>query len=51
MFKLIRLVVFCMIAFVAGVFFERSNQKELCETSGGNWARAGVCAFEVQNDG
>jgi len=44
MFRLIRLVVLCLMAFVAGVFFERNNQMTLCENNGGTWS--GVCAVE-----
>ncbi len=44
MFRLIRLVIFVMVAFVAGVLFERNKQSELCEQSGGQWLRAGFCA-------
>ena len=44
MFRLFRLSVLLLIAFVTGIFFERSHQKELCENSGGQWMRAGFCA-------
>lgn len=44
MFRLIRLVVFVMLAFVAGILFERDNQKALCDQTGGDWAR-GVCTI------
>ena len=44
MFRMIRLVILCLIAFVAGVFFERGCQTDLCEQSGGQWMRAGFCA-------
>jgi len=43
MFRIIRTLVLVMIAFVAGIFFERNNQRELCEESGGTWLRAGFC--------
>ena len=39
----IRLVVLMMLAFAAGVFFERGHQRELCESSGGVWSRTGIC--------
>lgn len=35
-----------MAAFVAGMLTERSHQADLCETSGGQWMRAGFCASE-----
>ena len=38
MFRLIRLAIFVLFAFVAGILFERDNQKTLCEQSGGQWA-------------
>ncbi len=41
--RLIRLSVMLAMAFVAGMFFERSHQMGLCETSGGQWLRAGFC--------
>lgn len=41
---MIRLIILCLIAFVAGVFFERAHQTGLCEKSGGQWMRAGFCA-------
>ncbi len=44
MFRLVRLSVLLLIAFVAGIFFERGNQKDLCGASGGQWVRAGYCA-------
>lgn len=49
MFRLVRLVVFCLLAFVAGVFYERANQKDLCASTGGNWVRAGFCVSEVSD--
>ena len=33
-------------AFVAGMLFERVHQQDLCEKSGGQWMRAGICAVE-----
>lgn len=42
MFRLIRLVVFVMLAFLAGILFERDNQKTICDQAGGTWAR-GLC--------
>lgn len=41
--RLIRLIIFTMLAFVAGMLFERAHQKELCAQSGGQWLRAGYC--------
>lgn len=35
MFRLVRLVVLCMMAFVAGVFYERLNAKEAFDAIGG----------------
>ncbi|MEL7258860.1 MAG: hypothetical protein AAFN80_13595 [Pseudomonadota bacterium] len=42
MFRLIRLVIFTMLAFVAGVFYERLNTSEACEALGGDMA-GGLC--------
>lgn len=44
--RLIRLVFFTGIAFISGILFERSHQKDLCAKSGGQWIRAGFCAGE-----
>ena len=37
MFRLIRLVVFVGIAFVAGILYERFNAPEKCEIRGGKY--------------
>ncbi len=44
MLRLVRLIVLVLVAFVAGVFYERGNSQQKCETSGGQWMRAGFCA-------
>ncbi|MBO9464161.1 hypothetical protein TRP8649_00596 [Pelagimonas phthalicica] len=44
MFRLIRLVIFVLFAFLAGILFERDNQKTLCDQSGGSWAD-GMCSI------
>ncbi|WP_420586219.1 hypothetical protein [Ruegeria sp.] len=41
MFGLIRLPILLMIAFIVGVFFERSNQREACAVRG-DW-QDGLC--------
>ena len=41
MFRLIRLVVFTMVAFVAGVLYERNNTRALCAKTG-SWV-SGFC--------
>ncbi|MFV0410189.1 MAG: hypothetical protein ACK5LJ_10990 [Paracoccus sp. (in: a-proteobacteria)] len=41
--RLFQLVFLLMLAFVAGIFVERSHQINLCEQSGGIWIRAGFC--------
>lgn len=46
MFRLFRLLILLPIAFVAGIFFERAHQKDLCAEVGGQWMRAGFCAGE-----
>lgn len=35
MFGLVRLVIFCLIAFTAGAFFERRSEAERCAEAGG----------------
>lgn len=42
MFGIFRTLILIAVAFVAGVLFERNNQKTLCEETGGIW-RASVC--------
>ena len=41
MFGLLRLPILLLIAFIVGVFFERSNQREACQALG-EW-RDGIC--------
>ncbi|EBA05872.1 hypothetical protein [Sagittula stellata] len=45
MFGLIRLPILLLIAFVAGIFYERAQQEDSCAAMGGNWMRAGLCAL------
>ncbi len=42
MFRLIRFVILCMLAFVAGVFYERKNTADACKAVGGEMV-AGLC--------
>lgn len=42
MFGLIRLPILMLLAFVAGVFFERDQRAETCVAEGGDM-RAGLC--------
>ncbi|MEC3860776.1 hypothetical protein VK792_05725 [Mesobacterium sp. TK19101] len=49
--RLFRLIIFVAIAFVVGMFFERSQQMDRCETAGGVWTRANVCAGAREQDG
>lgn len=42
MFRLIRLVIFVMFAFVAGVFYERAANSERCTANGGTM-EDGLC--------
>ncbi|EEE37535.1 hypothetical protein RKLH11_1371 [Rhodobacteraceae bacterium KLH11] len=48
MFGLLRLPILLMIAFIVGVFFERSNQREACEALG-QWQN-GICVTEGRNE-
>lgn len=43
MFRLLRTAILCVIAFVAGMFYERAQQRDLCAALGGEWIRAGIC--------
>jgi hypothetical protein len=49
LFRPMRLVIFCGVAFVAGVFYERSNQQTSCEALGGIWTASDLCAMEAGN--
>lgn len=42
MFKLFRLITFVLLAFVAGLFYERNQVSERCATLGGDM-NAGLC--------
>ncbi|WP_168193189.1 hypothetical protein [Rhodophyticola sp. CCM32] len=44
MFRLIRLAFLLIVAFVAGMVFERQYQQDRCDNSGGTWMRTGFCA-------
>ena len=46
MFRLLRTLFFCGVAFLAGMLSERSHQHDLCEERGGEWQRAGYCLGE-----
>ena len=48
MFGLLRLPILLAIAFIVGVFFERSNQREACEGVG-QW-RGGLCVTDGRNE-
>lgn len=43
LFRLIRLAILLMLAFAAGMLFERGQQMRLCEDTGGVWGQAGIC--------
>lgn len=45
MFRLIRLVIFTLFAFLAGVFYERLNAKEACVAAGGEPGN-GLCILQ-----
>ncbi len=49
MFRLIRLLMFTAIAFLVGLFYERSQQMERCKLAGGKLVQ-GICKG-VPNDG
>ena len=48
MFGLLRLPILLLIAFIVGVFFEHSNQREACQALG-KW-RDGLCVMGGPND-
>ncbi|MGV6802910.1 MAG: hypothetical protein ACWA49_01800 [Ruegeria sp.] len=49
MFGLIRLPILLLIAFIVGVFFERSNQREACAEIG-VWKNGTCVTSEVPNE-
>lgn len=49
MFGLIRLVILCAVAFVAGVFFERNNFRSECAKVG-DWQQGFCYNAEIPND-
>ncbi|MFK7940245.1 MAG: hypothetical protein AB8B82_12760 [Roseovarius sp.] len=49
LFRPIRMIMLCGVAFVAGVFYERSNQHTSCTALGGVWTTADLCAMEAQD--
>lgn len=44
--RLFLTLILCGVSYVAGMLSERANQSDLCETSGGQWMRAGFCVNE-----
>ncbi|MDJ0822384.1 MAG: hypothetical protein QNJ09_11330 [Paracoccaceae bacterium] len=46
MFRLFRAPVLILLAFAAGILFERFTQSDRCAKNGGQWDSAGYCAFE-----
>ncbi len=42
MFRLARLIILCLIAFIAGVFFERQAQADKCLAAGGS-LKGSIC--------
>lgn len=50
MFRLLRLVLFTVLAFVAGVLFERSNVKGLCATADGQWVGNTCVGSDIPNE-
>ncbi len=50
MFRLLRTFILVMVAFVAGMMYERQGQQDICENGGGLWV-ANIClAAEMIND-
>ncbi len=49
MMRLFRLAVLLFVAFVAGIFYERSSRREECAIVGGDWRASGLCTYEVSD--
>lgn len=49
MFRLVRLIILVMFAFVSGMLFERNNAKEICQNGGGLWI-SDICVGVDLND-
>lgn len=43
MFRLIRLCIYALAIFVAGMMFERAGQQDSCLDQGGSWVEPGFC--------
>ncbi len=41
--SIIRLIIFTLVAFVAGVLFEKATEAGRCETAGGQRTSEGIC--------
>jgi hypothetical protein len=50
MFRLLRTLILVMIAFVAGVLYERNNARETCAAGGGLWLLDICIGPEYTND-
>ncbi|ARU02010.1 hypothetical protein LOKVESSMR4R_02716 [Yoonia vestfoldensis] len=50
MFRLLRLVILVLVAFLAGMIYERQGQQEICENGGGLWVSNICLAAEMIND-
>ncbi|WP_166461796.1 hypothetical protein [Paracoccus alkanivorans] len=43
MLRLFRIMMFAVMAFIAGILTERSLQKDRCLDLGGSWDKTGIC--------
>lgn len=50
MFRLLRLIIFSLFAFVAGIFYERSHAGDRCTAGGGLWIDKICVGVELTND-
>ncbi|XOY56815.1 MAG: hypothetical protein ACMUJK_03555 [Rhodobacterales bacterium] len=50
MFRLLRTFILVMVAFVAGMMYERQGQQGICENGGGLWVSNICLAAEMINE-
>lgn len=50
MFRFLRTFILVMVAFVAGMMYERQGQQDICENGGGLWVSNICLAAEMIND-
>ena len=50
MLRLVRTLVLLMIAFLAGLFFERDRAQSICAENNGTWVQGACLGSEISDD-